>query len=66
MPDSLVEHLRYPQDLFRVQGQLYLEYHVTDPNELFSGNDAWSLPKDPATIIQPGSTGLTAPLRRCP
>ena len=50
MPDSLVEHLRYPQDLFRVQGQLYLEYHVTDPNELFSGNDAWSLPKDPATI----------------
>ena len=44
MPQSLVEHLRYPQDLFRVQGQIYLEYHVTDPNELFSGNDAWSLP----------------------
>ncbi len=50
MPEGLEEHLRYPQDLFRVQGQLYLEYHVTDPNELFSGNDAWSLPKDPATI----------------
>lgn len=50
MPEGLVEHLRYPQDLFRVQGQLYLEYHVTDPNELFSGNDAWSLPADPATI----------------
>lgn len=50
MPESLVDHLRYPQDLFRVQGQLYLEYHVTDPNELFSGNDAWSLPADPATI----------------
>jgi uncharacterized membrane protein (UPF0182 family) len=50
MPQSLAEHLRYPQDLFRLQGQLYLEYHVTDPNELFSGNDAWSLPADPATI----------------
>jgi uncharacterized membrane protein (UPF0182 family) len=50
MPQGLAEHLRYPQDLFRLQGQLYLEYHVTDPNELFSGNDAWSLPADPATI----------------
>ena len=59
MPEGLVEHLRYPQDLFRLQGQLYLEYHVTEPNELFSGNDAWSLPADPATInrdaASPGS-----------
>ncbi|MGH8914825.1 MAG: UPF0182 family protein, partial [Acidimicrobiia bacterium] len=50
IPEALVPHLRYPQDLFRVQGQLYLEYHITDPNELFSRNDAWSLPADPATI----------------
>ncbi|HEX5696920.1 MAG TPA: UPF0182 family protein, partial [Acidimicrobiia bacterium] len=50
MPEGLEEHLRYPQDLFRLQGQLYLEYHVNDANELFSGNDAWSLPLDPATI----------------
>ncbi len=50
MPEGLNDHLRYPQDLFRVQGQLYLEYHVTGANELFSGNDAWSLPADPATI----------------
>jgi uncharacterized membrane protein (UPF0182 family) len=58
MPESLVEHLRYPQDLFRLQGQLYLEYHVTDPNELFSGNDAWSLPADPSTISRdPASLG---------
>ncbi|MGH8872756.1 MAG: UPF0182 family protein [Acidimicrobiia bacterium] len=58
MPESLIEHLRYPQDLFRLQGQLYLEYHVTDPNELFSGNDAWSLPADPATINRdPSSAG---------
>jgi len=58
MPESVVEHLRYPQDLFRVQGQLYLEYHVTEANELFSGNDAWSLPADPATINRdPASPG---------
>jgi uncharacterized membrane protein (UPF0182 family) len=49
MPEGLEEHLRYPQDLFRVQGQLYLNYHVTEANELFSGNDAWSFPSDPST-----------------
>ncbi|HLF60737.1 MAG TPA: UPF0182 family protein [Acidimicrobiia bacterium] len=56
MPAGLVDHLRYPQDLFRIQGQLYLEYHVTDYTELFSGNDAWSLPADPSTISR-GSNG---------
>jgi uncharacterized membrane protein (UPF0182 family) len=58
LPATVVEHLRYPQDLFRLQGQLYLEYHVTDPTLLFSGNDAWSLPVDPATISRdPSSLG---------
>jgi hypothetical protein len=57
MPEGLEDHLRYPQDLFRVQGELYLEYHVTDPNELFQGNDAWSLPADPSTISRGTSPG---------
>ena len=47
MPDGLEDHLRYPQDLMRLQGAIYLEYHVTDENQLFSGNDAWSFPGDP-------------------
>jgi len=57
MPAGLEDHLRYPQDLFRVQGQLYLEYHVTDLGDLFSGNDAWSLPVDPSTISRGGGVG---------
>lgn len=48
MPDGLADHLRYPQDLFRVQSQLYLAYHVTEENELFSENDGWSFPGDPS------------------
>ena len=63
MPEGLEEHLRYPQDLFRVQGQIYLEYHVTDENQLFSGNDAWSLPGDPSTIERTGSLRLQGDLR---
>ncbi len=57
IPPGLVDHLRYPQDLFRVQSQLYLEYHVTDLGDLFSGNDAWSLPVDPSTISRGGGVG---------
>ncbi|HEX7100715.1 MAG TPA: UPF0182 family protein [Acidimicrobiia bacterium] len=50
MPDGLESHLRYPQDLFRIQGEIYLDYHVDDPSEFFTRNDAWSIPADPATI----------------
>jgi uncharacterized membrane protein (UPF0182 family) len=58
MPEGLDEHLRYPQDLFRLQSQVYLEYHVTDVNQLFSGNDAWSFPGDPSTITRTGIDSL--------
>ncbi|HJR92031.1 MAG TPA: UPF0182 family protein, partial [Acidimicrobiia bacterium] len=50
MPAELVDHLRYPQDMYRIQGEMYLEYHVDEPSEFFSGNDRWSIPVDPATI----------------
>jgi len=63
MPDGLVDHLRYPQDLFRLQSQMYLEYHVTDENQLFSGNDAWSFPGDPSTITRLGTERLQGDVR---
>lgn len=73
MPEGLEQHLRYPQDVFRVQSDLYLEYHVESPTELFQGNDAWSLPGDPSTIDRQGPdvlfgdrfdamTGQTSPM----
>lgn len=52
LPEGLVGHLRYPQDLFRLQSYLYLEYHVAHPVDLFTGNDAWSFPDDPSTPDQ--------------
>ena len=58
MPERLEQHLRYPQDLFRLQSYIYLEYHVTDEAQLFSGNDAWSLPGDPSTIDRSGEEQL--------
>jgi len=58
MPAGLEDHLRYPQDLFRLQTQIYLEYHVTDVSQLFSRSDAWSFPADPSTISRSGAEAL--------
>jgi hypothetical protein len=52
MPEGIDEHLRYPQDLFRVQSQIYIDYHVTEENQLFSRNDQWSFPGDPSGTVR--------------
>ncbi|MEU9001715.1 UPF0182 family protein [Streptomyces sp. NPDC059982] len=46
---SLMDHLRYPQDLFKVQRELLTRYHVTDPQTFLSGSEAWQVPDDPTT-----------------
>jgi uncharacterized membrane protein (UPF0182 family) len=63
MPPALLEHLRYPQDMFRIQSSIYLEYHVTEETDLFNGNDAWSFPEDPADINREGDLRLFGDVR---
>ncbi|MFE7166537.1 UPF0182 family protein [Streptomyces sp. NPDC057616] len=45
-PD-LMAHLRYPQDLFKVQRELLTRYHVTNPTTFLSGSEVWQVPDDP-------------------
>ncbi|MBB5936835.1 hypothetical protein FHS42_003912 [Streptomyces zagrosensis] len=44
---ELMEHLRYPQDLFKVQRELLTRYHVEDPEQFYSGSEVWQIPDDP-------------------
>ncbi|MFE1175523.1 UPF0182 family protein [Streptomyces sp. NPDC058773] len=46
---ALKEHLRYPQDLFKVQRQLLTTYHVKDPGTFYTGSERWQIPNDPTT-----------------
>ncbi|MGK7906892.1 MAG: UPF0182 family protein [Synechococcus sp.] len=46
VPDGLKAHFRYPVDLFKIQSQLYLSYHVSDPRVFYNGEDLWSFPKE--------------------
>ncbi|MEV6318948.1 UPF0182 family protein [Streptomyces sp. NPDC051776] len=47
-PD-LMQHLRYPQDLFKVQRELLTRYHVTNSVQFYSGSEVWQVPNDPTT-----------------
>ncbi|WP_341717483.1 UPF0182 family protein [Micromonospora sp. FIMYZ51] len=47
IPPSLVEHFRYPADLFKVQRNLLTRFHVTDPGDFYSGQDFWQVPNVP-------------------
>ncbi|MEU6541117.1 UPF0182 family protein [Streptomyces sp. NPDC047000] len=44
---ALMDHLRYPQDLFKVQRELLTRYHVTDAQTFLSGSEVWQIPDDP-------------------
>ncbi|MGW7522726.1 UPF0182 family membrane protein [Streptomyces sp. NPDC054783] len=44
---DLMGHLRYPQDLFKVQRELLSRYHVTDAQTFLSGSEVWQVPDDP-------------------
>ena len=45
--DELRQHLRYPEDLFKVQRELLARYHVSDPGVFFTNDAFWSVPGDP-------------------
>ncbi|GAB3160892.1 UPF0182 family protein [Myceligenerans halotolerans] len=49
MSGELMSHMRYPEDMFKVQRSLLTEYHVTDASDFFSGNDFWNNPEDPTS-----------------
>lgn len=44
---DLMAHLRYPQDLFKVQRELLTRYHVEDADTFLSGSEVWQVPDDP-------------------
>ncbi|WP_174293520.1 UPF0182 family protein [Gordonia hirsuta] len=47
-PD-LRAHMRYPEDLFKLQRELLKRYHVDDAQTFFRANNFWSVPSDPTT-----------------
>ncbi|WP_346623906.1 UPF0182 family protein [Blastococcus montanus] len=52
MSEELVSHIRYPEDLFKVQRDILTRYHVDDPITFYEGSDRWQIPDDPTRDIE--------------
>jgi uncharacterized membrane protein (UPF0182 family) len=44
MPADLRAHLRYPDDLYRIQTALYTTYHMDAPEDFYHREDQWQIP----------------------
>ncbi len=47
MSGDLLAHVRYPEDLFKVQREILGKYHVTNAGTFYSREDEWATPADP-------------------
>ncbi|HHV62423.1 MAG TPA: UPF0182 family protein [Firmicutes bacterium] len=46
MPDSLKSHIRYPEDLFRIQASMLNAYHMENPDVFYNKEDSWSIARE--------------------
>lgn len=46
IPHELSEHFRYPEDLFKIQAELYTTYHMKDPVVFYNREDQWNIPQE--------------------
>ena len=56
---DLLSHLRYPEDIFRVQREILSAYHVKTAAAFYGGQDFWRVPRDPSTFG--GNAGAQPP-----
>ena len=47
---DLLAHVRYPEDMFRVQRDILSAYHVTTADAFYGGQDFWRVPLDPSSF----------------
>jgi uncharacterized protein len=43
MPTSLRQHVRYPEDMFKIQADRYLTFHMQDPTVFYNREDTWAV-----------------------
>jgi hypothetical protein len=61
VPAELQAHFRYPEDLFRVQTDMWGRYHIGDPLEFYSQSDRWNIAQHPGATLPAGAPGGGSP-----
>ncbi len=44
--ESLKEHIKYPEYLFKIQSEIYAKYHIDNPTMFYNKNDMWVIAKE--------------------
>ena len=44
MSADLRSHIRYPEDIFRLQTEMFMTYHMTNPAVFYNKEDQWEVP----------------------
>jgi len=61
MPQDLQRHVRYPEDLFLAQAQMYRAYHMDAPEVFYNREDLWQFPRQPSNADGPEPAARMAP-----
>ena len=57
IPENIKDNFRYPADLFTIQAQMYLSYHMSEPQIFYNQEDLWRFP----TEVYEGNKRLMEP-----
>ncbi|MCE5324139.1 UPF0182 family protein [bacterium] len=60
MPADLRDHIRYPEDFFRIQTDIYERYHQTDPTVFYNNSDSWEVASQ--ADLTGGTDGESSPM----
>ena len=60
MPAELKAHWRYPEDLFRVQTNMFGRYHISDPTAFYEKSSSWSVAQDPGSTVNGAPAVVTS------
>jgi len=61
MPADLQKHVRYPEDLFRIQAEIYRSYHMDAPEVFYNREDLWQFPRLSNSTDDSGNAKTMAP-----
>lgn len=57
---DLKAHFRYPEDMFRVQTNMFGRYHIGNPVDFYSNTDAWDIAQAPGAVSNVAAVGAPA------
>lgn len=60
MPAALRAHLRFPENLFQLQSNVFATYHVQNTSAFYAGTERWLLSPDPNAVLGATVTPTTA------